>query len=91
MTFGGRGLSLIWIPIDFISALAIASEVARTELPLVHDQLTLAGRPAHVQIFELPGSTDVGPPEQCFAKRASAFFGSNVHLLKSWVYALSVW
>jgi len=71
------------MPIAFISALAIASEVARTELPDVHDQLIEAGRPAQVQIFELLGSTDVGPPVQCFARRPRAFCGLKFHLAKS--------
>ncbi len=83
MTFGGSGLSLTWMPTAFISALPIASEVARTELPEVHDQLIEAGRPAQVQIFELLGSTDEGPPVQCFAINASAFCGLKFHFAKS--------
>ena len=79
------------MPIALASALAIASEVARTELPDVHDQLTVAGRPEHCQTFELLGSTDEGPPVQCFARRASAFAGLKFHLAKSGLYCPSVW
>src|SRR5581483_301861 len=77
MTFAGTGLSLTWMPIDFSSAFAIASVVARGAFPDVHDQLIVAGRPEHVQIFELPALTDVGPFLQCAARSDSAFFGSK--------------
>src|SRR5581483_6557354 len=85
MTFAGIGLSFTWTPIDFSSSLAIASDVARTELPDVHDQLIVAGRPWQVQTFVFPGSTDDGPPVQFFAISASAFCGLKFHFWKSGV------
>src|ERR1700688_5043989 len=45
MTCGGSGLSLTWMPMAFISALPIASEVARTELPEVHGPVDGRGEP----------------------------------------------
>jgi len=56
----------------------------------VHVQLKTAGSPEHRQMAVLLASTELGPPVQCFFRRASDFVGLKLNALKSGVYPASV-
>src|SRR5438445_3953147 len=90
ITLAGTGRAFSLMPIDFSSCAAIACEVVRTAFPAVHDQLKTAGRPAHVQTAEVLGSTELGPPEQCFFRSASAFCALKFHFPKSGLYGACI-
>src|ERR1017187_7240310 len=74
--------ALSWMPIDFSCCVQIAVLVARRWLPAVVSYLSSAFWPPQVQIAVLLAAGFDGPPVQCAASRALAFFWLKFQIAK---------